>query len=63
MLINRDLSYGKGSIVPIRDGVDLSNIEKQDPWDGKDGEVRKMHLTPKINRNELLIIPIDAFHI
>ncbi|RWS13471.1 Protein disulfide-isomerase A6-like protein [Dinothrombium tinctorium] len=33
----RDLSYGKGSSVPVK-GAKLPKIHKVEPWDGKDGE-------------------------
>lgn len=33
----RDLSYGRGSTAPVA-GDKLPKIEKQEPWDGKDGE-------------------------
>ena len=34
----RDLSYGKGSTLPLRN-AELPKIEARDPWDGKDAEV------------------------
>lgn len=34
----RDLSYGKGSILPIR-GTTLPKLDTVDPWDGKDGQL------------------------
>ncbi|XP_053206359.1 protein disulfide-isomerase A6 homolog [Panonychus citri] len=34
----RDLSYGKGSSVPVP-GAKLPTIDTTDPWDGKDGEL------------------------
>lgn len=34
----RDLSYGKGSSVPVP-GAKLPTIESIEPWDGKDGEL------------------------
>lgn len=36
----RDLSYGKGAPIPLKD-TKIANIEKTEPWDGKDGEVIK----------------------
>lgn len=36
--LHRDLSYGKGSPVPLKDSK-IATIEKTEPWDGKDGEV------------------------
>jgi len=33
----RDLSYGKGSILPLK-GTDLPKMNTLDAWDGKDGE-------------------------
>lgn len=38
--IYRDLSYGKGAPIPLKD-TKIANIEKTEPWDGKDGEVNK----------------------
>ena len=37
-VLHRDLSYGKGSPVPLKDSK-IATIEKTEPWDGKDGEV------------------------
>lgn len=34
----RDLSYGKGSTLPLRN-ADLPKIEAREPWDGKDAEI------------------------
>lgn len=34
----RDLSYGKGAPIPLKD-TKIANIEKTEPWDGKDGEL------------------------
>ncbi|XP_048781442.2 protein disulfide-isomerase A6-like [Ostrea edulis] len=34
----RDLSYGKGSPVPLKDSK-VATIEKTEAWDGKDGEL------------------------
>lgn len=34
----RDLSYGRGNTAPVVGGK-LPNIEKREPWDGKDGQL------------------------
>lgn len=34
----RDLTYGRGSSLPIRDNA-LPSVTSSDPWDGKDGEM------------------------
>ncbi|OWF51690.1 protein disulfide-isomerase A6-like [Mizuhopecten yessoensis] len=34
----RDLSYGKGSSVPMRDNA-LPKVQTMEPWDGKDGQM------------------------
>lgn len=38
LIFYRDLSYGKGAPIPLKD-TKIANIEKTEPWDGKDGEV------------------------
>lgn len=37
----RALAFGRGSTEPVR-GAKLPKVEKLDPWDGKDGEVKFM---------------------
>lgn len=52
----RDLTYGRGSSLPIRDNA-LPSTTKSEPWDGKDGE---MPAVEDIDLSDVVLDDVNA---